>query len=76
MEVGRYVDAKLLLPHVSVTAFTSDSTSKPAPHSRLTGDANLPALIAFLLAVCSKTASTNANSAIFVQLFRDLVTFN
>ena len=30
----------------------------------------------FLLAVCCKTASTNANSAIFVQLFRDLVTFN
>ena len=26
-----YTDAKLLLPYVSVTAFRSDSTSKPAP---------------------------------------------
>ena len=31
--------------------------------------------ILFLLAVC-KNASTNANSAIFVQLFHDLQTFN
>ena len=34
MEVGKYGDAKLLLPHVSVTAFTSDSTSKPAPRKQ------------------------------------------
>ena len=34
MEVGRYADAKLLLPHVSVTAFMSDSTSKPAPRKQ------------------------------------------
>ena len=33
-EIGRYVDAKLLLPHVSVTVFTSDSTSKPAPRKQ------------------------------------------
>ena len=32
-------------------------------------------LIRFLLAVC-ENASTNANSAIFVQLFHDLQTFN
>ena len=30
----------------------------------------------FLLAVCCKTASTNANSAIFVQLFCNLLTLN
>ena len=35
MEVGRYTYAKLLVPHVSVTAFTSDSPSKPAPVSRV-----------------------------------------
>ena len=34
MEVSRYADAKLLLPHVSVTAFTLDSTSKPAPRKQ------------------------------------------
>ena len=34
MEVGKYADASLLLPHVSVTAFMSDSTSKPAPHEQ------------------------------------------
>ena len=34
MEVGRYEDQKLLLPHVSVTAFTSDSTLKPAPYKQ------------------------------------------
>ena len=45
MEVGRYADANLLLPHVSVTAFKSDCTSKPTPISRVTGDANLPASI-------------------------------
>ena len=34
MEVGIYADANLLLPHVSVTAFMSDSTSKPAPRKQ------------------------------------------
>ena len=41
-EVGRYEVANLLLPHVSVSALMSDSTSKPAPVSRVTGDANHP----------------------------------
>ena len=37
MEVGRYAGANLLLPHVSVTAFASDSDSKhskPAPRKQ------------------------------------------
>ena len=43
MEVDRDADTNLLLPHVSVTSFMSDSTSKPSI-SRVTEDANLPAL--------------------------------
>ena len=34
MKVGRYFVANLLLPYVSVTAFRSDFTSKPAPRKQ------------------------------------------
>ena len=33
MEIGRHVDTNLFLPYVSVTAFASDSTSKPTAPS-------------------------------------------
>ena len=43
MEASSYADTNLLLPHVSVTAFKSDSTSKPAfPVGSVTIDTNVP----------------------------------
>ena len=55
MEVGRHADAKLLLPHVSVTAFMNDSTFKASPPvSRVTGDANLPAYSHHIYLVSNK----------------------